>query len=92
MGQGTSRENDALDLFDVFPFFLSSGGWAKTKLLKLTTLSRIFIRVVCRFNRFNFSGVFFGSGDSDSGSCPYRRFPLPFRQRKLPLYTDAWVC
>ena len=31
-----------------FYFFLSSGGWGKIK-LKLTTLSRIFVRVVCRF-------------------------------------------
>ena len=29
--------------------FISSGGWGKIK-LKLTTLPRIFIRVVCRFN------------------------------------------
>ena len=29
-------------------FFSSSGGWEKIK-LKLTTLPRIFIRVVCRF-------------------------------------------
>ena len=32
-----------------FFLFLSSGGWGKLK-LKLTTLPRIFIRVVCRFN------------------------------------------
>ena len=32
-----------------FFFFQSSGGWGKIK-LKLTTLPRIFIRVVCRFN------------------------------------------
>ena len=32
-----------------FFFFSSSGGWGKIK-LKLTTLPRIFIRVVCRFN------------------------------------------
>ena len=37
-------------LFFLFCFvFLSSGGWGKIK-LKLTTLPRIFIRVVCRFN------------------------------------------
>ena len=35
-------------------FFLSSGGWGKIK-LKLTTLLRIFIRVVCRFNSFGHS-------------------------------------
>ena len=32
-----------------FLYFSSSGGWGKIK-LKLTTLPRIFIRVVCRFN------------------------------------------
>ena len=34
---------------DFFFFFSSSGGRGKIK-LKLTTLPRIFIRVVCRFN------------------------------------------
>ena len=33
----------------LFFLFLSFGGWGKMK-LKLTTLPRIFIRVVCRFN------------------------------------------
>ena len=41
-------------------FFLSSGGWGKIK-LKLTTLPRIFIRVVYRFN-------------SVSPSPPHKRF------------------
>ena len=62
---------------------------------KLTTLPRIFVHVVCRFNSITHpqsswvSGVFFGSRDSDSASCPYRRSPLLLRLRKLPLYTDA---
>ena len=34
-------------------FFLFSGGWGKIK-LQLTTLPRIFIRVVCRFNSVAF--------------------------------------
>ena len=33
----------------IYIYILSSGGWGKIK-LKLTTLPRIFIRVVCRFN------------------------------------------
>ena len=37
-----------------FFFSLSSGGWGKIK-LKLTTLPRIFIRVVCRFNSVAFA-------------------------------------
>ena len=39
-----------LDLF----FFSSSGGWGKIK-LELTTLPRIFIRVVCGFNSVAFA-------------------------------------
>ena len=36
--------------------FLSSGGWEKKKIkLRLTTLPRIFIRVVCRFNSVAFA-------------------------------------
>ena len=35
-------------------FFSSSGGWGNIK-LKLTTLPRIFIRVVCRFNSVAFA-------------------------------------
>ena len=37
-----------------FFFFVSSGGWGKIKLW-LTTLPRIFIRVVCRFNSVAFA-------------------------------------
>ena len=40
--------------FFFFFFFLSSGGWRKIK-HKLTTLPRIFIRVVCRFNSVAFA-------------------------------------
>ena len=43
-----------LDPSYFFVRFLSSGGWGKIK-LKLTTLPRIFIRVVCRFNSIAFA-------------------------------------
>ena len=43
------------DMTFFFFFFLSSGGWEKIKLYELTTLPRIFIRVVCRFNSVAFA-------------------------------------
>ena len=39
---------------DFFFFFSFSGGWGKIK-LKLTTLPRIFIHVVCRFSSIAFA-------------------------------------
>ena len=45
-----------VDRFEVcyfFFFLIPSGGWGKIK-PKLTTLPRIFIRVVCRFNSVAF--------------------------------------
>ena len=45
--------NSAVCLFFFF-FFSSSGGWGKIK-LKLTTLPRVFIRVVCRYNSVAFA-------------------------------------
>ena len=44
----------ALSFFPSSFFCLSSGGWGKIK-LKLTTLSRIFTHVVCRFNSVAFA-------------------------------------
>ena len=50
-------------------FFLSSGGWGKIKLL-LTTLPRISIRVVCRFNSLIFGRrpLSMPPGSRDDGS------------------------
>ena len=44
---------EELSIF-IFFIFSSSGGWGKIK-LELTTLPRIFIRVVCRFNSVAFA-------------------------------------
>ena len=44
----------AYELIIIIYFFSSSGGWGKIK-LELTTLPRIFIRVVCRFNSVAFA-------------------------------------
>ena len=49
--------------FCYYYYYLSSGGWGKIT-VKLTTLQRIFIHVVCRFNIRNpaleyFFGLFF---------------------------------
>ena len=41
-----------------FFFFLSSGGWGKIK-LELTTLPRIFIRVVCRVSALYDTAVWY---------------------------------
>ena len=64
-------------------FFLSSGGWGKVK-LQLTTLPRIFIRVVCRFNSVASLLLFFhcmpAGCDSDSTPDSSRRVRLCSRQ------------
>ena len=52
----------------IFFFFLSSGGWGKIK-LKLTTLPRIFIRVVCRFNSVAITTTFSSLQQDHSSSC-----------------------
>ena len=49
-----SDENLSVCRPTFYVLFLSSGGWAKIK-LKLTTLPRIFIHVVCRFNSIAFA-------------------------------------
>ena len=41
-------------IYRLYIDYISSGGWGKVK-LKLTTLPRISIRVVCRFNSIAFA-------------------------------------
>ena len=51
-------------------FFLPSSGWGKIK-LKLTTLPRIFIRVVCRFNSVAYHVIL------EPGIGQFRKFESP---------------
>ena len=69
-----------------FLFFSSSGGWGKIK-LQLTTIPRIFIHVVCRFNSIvirnpAIAGVSFSSRGSDRASCPCLWSMFTRRQKK----------
>ena len=52
---------------------------------------RVSIELSC-FRNPTVAGASFGSHCSDSVSCFYQRSSLQPRQRKLPLYTDAFVC
>ena len=76
--------------------FSSSGGWGKLK-LKLTTLPRIFIRVVCGFNSVAFATQRWlahpsNPKRSDSVGCPYQWSSLQPWQCNMPLYSVARVC